>query len=308
MDTYQRLVNQKYEKNSKDNLDMRVMQYKREEAQDNTYSAEEKQRVYDSLDRHREEEKHNYTGIPDDLKAQVEEKSGLSLDDVKVMYNSAVPASFQALAVAQGTNVYLGAGQEKHLAHELGHVVQQKQGRVKPTTNVNGVPVNDDASLEHEADTMQMKKEIYQRKETNNQEVAQLMRVNISRNPKKTNYIQIDRVDDITTNLGKNIMDYFNVDVLSGMFHRIVTEEMLVQAINQVLTKNYKLLVNGQAEMVGLLVAKVPEEIRGIPSPPQEDEQELHLVGRLEQGLEAELQSKYPMYLEKNTTTIKYTR
>lgn len=157
MDTYQRVVNQKYEKNSKDNLDMRVMQYKREETQDNTYSAEEKQRVYDSVDRHREEEKHNYTGIPDDLKAQVEEKSGLSLDDVKVMYNSAVPASFQALAIAQGTNVYLGAGQEKHLGHELGHVVQQKQGRVKPTTNINGVPVNDDASLEHEADTIQMK-------------------------------------------------------------------------------------------------------------------------------------------------------
>jgi hypothetical protein len=45
--------------------------------------------------------------------------------------------------------------QEKHLAHEAWHVVQQKQGRVRPTLQMrNGVAINDDAGLEKEADVM----------------------------------------------------------------------------------------------------------------------------------------------------------
>lgn len=34
---------------------------------------------------------------------------------------------------SQGTDIHIGPGQEKHLPHEAWHVVQQKQGRVKPT-------------------------------------------------------------------------------------------------------------------------------------------------------------------------------
>jgi hypothetical protein len=41
------------------------------------------------------------------------------------------------------------------LPHEAWHVVQQAQGRVKPTMQMkDGVPVNDDKGLEHEADVM----------------------------------------------------------------------------------------------------------------------------------------------------------
>ena len=36
--------------------------------------------------------------------------------------------------------------------HELVHVVQQKQGIVKPTMTINGVGVNNDTALEKEAD------------------------------------------------------------------------------------------------------------------------------------------------------------
>ncbi len=93
------------------------------------------------------------TGIPDDLKARAEAKSGVSLDAVEVHYNSPKPAAVQAFAYTQGNQVYLGPGQEKHLGHELGHVVQQMQGRVRPTGSVNGLPLNDDASLEQEADS-----------------------------------------------------------------------------------------------------------------------------------------------------------
>jgi hypothetical protein len=46
-------------------------------------------------------------------------------------------------------------GQEKHLPHEAWHVVQQKQGRVKPTMQMKDkVNVNDDEVLEREADVM----------------------------------------------------------------------------------------------------------------------------------------------------------
>lgn len=97
----------------------------------------------------------NKTGLPDTLKTGIENLSGHSMDDVKVHFNSDKPAQLQAHAYAQGTDIHLGPGQEKHLPHEAWHVVQQKQGRVKPTLQMKaGLPVNDDAGLEKEADTM----------------------------------------------------------------------------------------------------------------------------------------------------------
>ena len=77
------------------------------------------------------------------------------MDDVRVHYNSSKPAQLQAHAYAQGTNIHLASGQEKHLPHEAWHVVQQKQGRVKPTMQMKGkVNINDDEGLEREADVM----------------------------------------------------------------------------------------------------------------------------------------------------------
>ncbi|OWY63823.1 hypothetical protein B7486_50785 [cyanobacterium TDX16] len=96
----------------------------------------------------------NKTGLPDNLKAGTENLSGISMDDVKVHYNSPKPAQLQALAYAQGTDIHVAPGQEKHLGHEAWHIVQQKQGRVKPTMQVKGVAINDDTSLEREADVM----------------------------------------------------------------------------------------------------------------------------------------------------------
>jgi len=97
--------------------------------------------------------KPNLTGIPTQMKLDFERQSGLSFDDVRVHYNSDKPAQLQALAYTQGTQVYVGPGQERHLKHELGHVVQQKQGRVKTNGLIKNIPVNVEASLEHEADT-----------------------------------------------------------------------------------------------------------------------------------------------------------
>lgn len=102
-----------------------------------------------------ESAKPNNTGLPDNLKSGIESLSGMSMDNVKVHYNSSQPAQLNALAYAQGTDIHVAPGQEQHLPHEAWHVVQQAQGRVKPTMQMKeGVPVNDDKSLEHEADVM----------------------------------------------------------------------------------------------------------------------------------------------------------
>lgn len=96
----------------------------------------------------------NNTGMSDSLKSGIESLSGMSMDHVKVHYNSDKPATVQAHAYAQGSDIHLGPGQEQHLPHEAWHVVQQAQGRVKPTMQLKGVAVNDDVGLEKEADVM----------------------------------------------------------------------------------------------------------------------------------------------------------
>ena len=99
--------------------------------------------------------KPNNTGLPDNLKSGIENLSGMSMDNVKVHYNSSQPAQLNALAYAQGSDIHVAPGQEQHLPHEAWHVVQQAQGRVQPTMQMkDGVPVNDDRGFEREADVM----------------------------------------------------------------------------------------------------------------------------------------------------------
>lgn len=93
-------------------------------------------------------------GLPTSLRAGVEQLSGVAMDDVRVHYNSTEPTKIQAQAYAQGTDIHLGAGHEKHLGHEAWHVVQQKRGRVRATTQAFGLAVNDQPDLEHEATMM----------------------------------------------------------------------------------------------------------------------------------------------------------
>lgn len=100
----------------------------------------------------------NNTGLPDNLKSGIENLSGFDMNDVKVHYNSDKPSQLQAHAFAQGTDIHIASGQEKHLPHEAWHVVQQKQGRVQPTMQMKSkVNVNDDIGLEEEADVMGLK-------------------------------------------------------------------------------------------------------------------------------------------------------
>jgi hypothetical protein len=129
----------------KDNRLETVAQKKRQEIADN----------YSIKQPHLIQKKENHTGLPDNLKSSIENLSGHSMNDVKVHYNSPKPAQLQAHAYAQGTDIHLASGQEKHLPHEVWHVVQQKQGRVKSTLQMkNNININDDTGLEKEADVM----------------------------------------------------------------------------------------------------------------------------------------------------------
>ncbi len=96
----------------------------------------------------------NQTGMPDGLKSGIESLSGMDMSSVRVHANSDKPAQLNALAYAQGNDIHLASGQEQHLPHEAWHVVQQRQGRVQATTQLQGVGINDDQSLEGEADAM----------------------------------------------------------------------------------------------------------------------------------------------------------
>lgn len=112
-------------------------------------------------------EKENHTGMPDNLKAGVENLSGIDMSDVRVHYNSEKPAEVGALAYTQGMDIHVAPGQDRHLPHEAWHVVQQAQDRVKPMMQMkNGVTVNEDKELEQEADVLgaravQMKGEMH---------------------------------------------------------------------------------------------------------------------------------------------------
>jgi hypothetical protein len=94
------------------------------------------------------------SGLPGRLTAGIRSLTGLDLSNVRVHFDSGKPAEVHALAYAQGSDIHLAPGQERHLPHEAWHVVQQRQGRVGATASMGGVGVNDDQALEKEADAM----------------------------------------------------------------------------------------------------------------------------------------------------------
>lgn len=92
--------------------------------------------------------------LPETLRAELEQLSGLDLSDVRVRYNSNRPAQLGALAYTKGREIELAPGEQRQLPHEAWHVVQQAEGRVDPTHRAEGHAINDHAELEQEADAM----------------------------------------------------------------------------------------------------------------------------------------------------------
>lgn len=104
----------------------------------------------------------NQTGIPDEVKQRMESSFDTDFSSVRVHPDSSKAPDVGALAFTQGTDIHFAPGQFKPdtsagqqlLGHELTHVIQQAEGRVQPTTEIAGMSVNDDVSLEHEADVL----------------------------------------------------------------------------------------------------------------------------------------------------------
>ena len=94
------------------------------------------------------------TGLPEKLKEGVEALSGLDLAEVRVHTGSDMPTQLRESAYAQGDNIHLAPGQERHLPHEAWHVIQQAPGRVKPRVQIAAESINDDSGLEREAAAM----------------------------------------------------------------------------------------------------------------------------------------------------------
>lgn len=92
-------------------------------------------------------------GLPDRLKRRLEALSGIDCSDIKVNMDSQIPSQFGAAGLTRGREIHLGPGQEKFLAHEAWHTIQQKQGRVKFEFAANP-SINRDADLEREAELM----------------------------------------------------------------------------------------------------------------------------------------------------------
>lgn len=100
--------------------------------------------------------------IPAGVRGKMESTMGADFSDVRVHQNSSQASAIGAQAFARGNDVHMAPGKfnpssqsgQELLGHELAHVVQQREGRVQPTIQAKGVPVNDDAGLEKEADIL----------------------------------------------------------------------------------------------------------------------------------------------------------
>jgi hypothetical protein len=102
----------------------------------------------------------NKTGISDELKTDMEDHFNTDFSNVRVHTESSKAGEVGALAYTQGTEMYFAPGQfqpgtsrgKQLLGHELTHVVQQREGRVTPTGQIDGTLINNDPTLEKEAD------------------------------------------------------------------------------------------------------------------------------------------------------------
>jgi hypothetical protein len=99
--------------------------------------------------------------MPGVVQAKMEQAFGADFSGVRI-HQGPQAASLGARAYTQGTDIHFQPGLyqpesqqgQELLGHELAHVVQQSQDRVQATVQARGVGINDDDSLEREADTM----------------------------------------------------------------------------------------------------------------------------------------------------------
>jgi len=99
---------------------------------------------------------------PGNFITQMQSAFQTDFSDVNFHEDSKTASDLGALAFTQGNNVHFAPGQFKPdtqsgkelIGHELTHVVQQREGKVQPTKQIGKFNINDNSSLEKQADTM----------------------------------------------------------------------------------------------------------------------------------------------------------
>ncbi len=100
--------------------------------------------------------------LPNKLQSNMETSLGQDFSNVEIHTNSQKAVQMSARAFTQGENVHFAPGEfnpnsskgKNLIGHEFTHVAQQRAGVVKPTKVLQkGVAINDNQSLETEADT-----------------------------------------------------------------------------------------------------------------------------------------------------------
>jgi hypothetical protein len=100
--------------------------------------------------------------MPGPLRATMERTLGADFSDVRIRNPSARASELNAAAFTQGSEIHVAPGHwaphtskgRELLGHELGHVLQQRAGRVRTTATLASAPLNDDPGLEREADAI----------------------------------------------------------------------------------------------------------------------------------------------------------
>ncbi len=98
--------------------------------------------------------------LQDQVQMKMENAFGTDFSDVKVHENSNLAKDLNAKAYTQGNEIYFAPGEyspgtaqgQKILGHELIHVIQQRQGKVKATHQEKGYDISNQVELETEAD------------------------------------------------------------------------------------------------------------------------------------------------------------
>lgn len=99
--------------------------------------------------------------MPAAVQAKMEDAFSFDFSAVRI-HEGSEAQSVGAVAYTQGADIHFAPGHydpnsqhgQRLLGHELAHVVQQVQGRVRPTTQTEHVAINDEPSLEREADEL----------------------------------------------------------------------------------------------------------------------------------------------------------
>lgn len=175
----------------------------------------------------------NQESVADKLPEEVAGKMGRSLgadfSDVKVHLNSEKAQKLNAIAFTQGNEIDFAPGQynpgslpgQELIGHELIHVLQQRNGKVKTETSNKGLQIANEARFENEADhfgQMAARGLKVSAKENFNQ----MNQTAIQRKPGKEDSGNADTVADVadktnaSTNIIGGIIDHFNKNYLEA--------------------------------------------------------------------------------------------